>query len=77
MALVTVGGVSCWTQADAARYLGVARQRIYVLIAKGDLATVTWRSKRYVEHLSLMQYATKVKQLAMDADLLSAGRVVR
>lgn len=75
--MVTSGGVQLWTQADAARYLGVARQRIYVLIARGDLATVTVRSKRYVEHGSLMGYASKVKQLAMDADLLSAGRVVR
>lgn len=75
--MVTEGGVQLWTQADAGRYLGVDRRRIYVLIAKGKLATVRVKSKRYVEHGSLMAYAAKFKQVCMDADLLSAGRVVR
>jgi excisionase family DNA binding protein len=75
--MLTQGGVSLWTQSDAAHYLGVARQRIYVLIAQGKLATVTVRSKRYVEHRSLMDYAAKHKQICMDADLLAAGRKVR
>jgi hypothetical protein len=75
--MLTQGGVSLWTQVDAAHYLGVARQRIYVLIAQGKLATVNVRCKRYVEHRSLMEYAAKRKQLSMSADLLAAGRRIR
>jgi len=75
--VLTQGGVSLWTQVDAAHYLGVARQRIYVLIAQGKLATVSVRGKRYVEHRSLMDYAAKTKQMSMEAQLLAAGRRVR
>lgn len=75
--MMTVGGVTVWRQADAARYLGVDRQRIRVLIVRGDLATVDHNGIRCIEHGSLMKYASRLKELGLDAELLSVGRRVR
>ena len=48
MQSTTPSGPRVWTIADAARQLGVSKQRAHAMVTAGQLATTIVRGRRYV-----------------------------